>query len=122
MLVASTQAVLFVLGAVVAAVAFVGVVFGANALLSPRKPNPSKLEPYECGMPQAGDPHVRFPLRFASIAVIFVIFDVESVLLFAVASRIRGDLPGGMALLGFASLLGFGLLYAWKTGALQWRS
>lgn len=117
----STQSFLFLLGAAVAAVAFVGLVFGANALLSPRKPNANKSEPYECGMPQAGDPHVRFPLRFASFAVIFVIFDVESVLLFAVATRIRGDLPAGLALLGFASLLGFGLIYAWKTGALQWR-
>ncbi|HEY5431798.1 MAG TPA: NADH-quinone oxidoreductase subunit A [Coriobacteriia bacterium] len=118
----STQAFLFLLGAAVAAVAFVGLVFGANALLSPRNPNPSKLEPYECGMPPQGRPHVRFPLRFASIAVLFVIFDVESVLLFAVATRIRGDLSGGLALLGFAAMLAFGLLYAWKTGALQWRS
>lgn len=122
MLGASTQALLFVLGAAVAAVSFVGLVFGANALLSSRKPNAAKLEPYECGMEQAGDPHVRFPLRFASIAVIFVIFDVESVLLFAVATRIRGDLSGGLALLGFAAMLAFGLYYAWKTGALQWRS
>lgn len=122
MLAASTEAFLFILGAAVAALAFVGLVFGANALLSPRKPNAAKLEPYECGMPQAGQPHVRFPLRFASIAVLFVIFDVESVLLFAVATRIRGDVGGGLALLGFATLLGVGLLYAWKTGALQWRS
>ncbi len=117
----STQAFLFLLGAAIAAVAFVGLVFGANKLLSPRKPNANKLEPYECGMPQAGEPHVRYPLRFASMAVLFVIFDVESVLLFAVATRIRGDLAGGLALLGFAALLAFGLLYAWKTGALQWR-
>ncbi len=117
----STQTFLFLLGAAVAAVAFVGLVFGANKLLSPRKPNANKLEPYECGMPQGGEPHVRYPLRFASIAVLFVIFDVESVLLFAVATRIRGDLAGGFALLGFAGLLAFGLAYAWKTGALQWR-
>ena len=121
MLAASTQALVFIIGATAAALAFVGVVFGANALLSPRKPNTVKLEPYECGMPQAGHPHVRFPLRFASIAVIFVIFDVESVLLYAVASRIRGDLSGGLALLAFVSVLAFGLFYAWKTGALQWR-
>ena len=119
---ASAQAVLFIIGASVAAVAFVGLVFGANALLSPRNPTEKKLEPYECGMAQGGDPHVRFPLRFASIAVLFVIFDVESVLLFSVATRIRGDLSGGLALLGFAAMLAFGLLYAWKTGALQWRS
>jgi NADH-quinone oxidoreductase subunit A len=117
----STQAFIFLLGAVIAAVGFVGLVLGANALLSPRKPNANKLEPYECGMPPAGNPHVRLPLRFASIAVLFVIFDVESVLLFAAATRIRGDLAGGIAILGFAALLAFGLLYAWRTGALQWR-
>ena len=119
---ASAQAVLFVFGALVAAVAFVGLVFGANSVLSPRKPTKQKLEPFECGMPQAGDPHVRFPLRYAAVAVLFVIFDVESVLLFAVASRIRGSLGGGLAVLGFAAFLGLGLAYAWRTGALKWRS
>jgi NADH-quinone oxidoreductase subunit A len=118
---ASAQAVLLVIGALVAAVAFVGLVFGANILLSPRKPTPAKLEPYECGMPPAGDPHVRLPIRYAAVAVLFVIFDVESVLLFAVASRIHGSLGGGLAVLGFASLLALGLAYAWRTGALKWR-
>jgi NADH-quinone oxidoreductase subunit A len=118
----SAQAVLFVTGAVVAAVAFVGLVFGANVLLSPRKPTQEKLEPYECGMPPAGDPHVRFPIRYAAVAVLFVIFDVEAVLLFAVAPRIRGSVAGGLAVLAFSSLLGLGLTFAWKTGALKWRS
>jgi NADH-quinone oxidoreductase subunit A len=118
----SAQAVLFVTGAIVAAVAFVGLVFGANMLLSPRKPTPEKLEPYECGMPPAGDPHVRFPIRYAAVAVLFVIFDVEAVLLFAVASRIRGSVTGGLAVLAFSSLLALGLTFAWKTGALKWRS
>jgi NADH-quinone oxidoreductase subunit A len=119
---ASAQAVLFVIGATVAAVAFVGVVFGANSLLSPRKPTAQKLEPYESGMPQAGDPHVNFPLRYAAVAVLFVIFDVESLLLFAVASRVRGSAGGALAVLGFAAFLALGLVYAWKTGALKWRS
>jgi NADH-quinone oxidoreductase subunit A len=118
---ASAQAVLLIIGALIAAVAFVGLVFGANILLSPRKPTPEKLEPYECGMPPAGDPHVRLPIRYAAVAVLFVIFDVESVLLFAVASRIHGSLGGGLAVLGFSSLLALGLAYAWKTGALRWR-
>jgi NADH-quinone oxidoreductase subunit A len=118
----SADAVLFVLGATVAAVAFVGLVFGANALLSPRNPTPEKLEPYECGMPPAGDPHVRYPIRYAAVAVLFVIFDVESVLLFAVASKVHGSVGGGIAVLSFSVLLAAGLAYAWKTGALTWRS
>jgi NADH-quinone oxidoreductase subunit A len=120
--VASSQAVQFIIGAIVAAVAFVGLVFGANALLSPRKPTKEKLEPFECGMPPAGDPHVRFPIRYAAVAVLFVIFDVESVLLFAVASHIRGSAAGALAVLTFATFLVLGLAFAWKTGALKWRS
>jgi NADH-quinone oxidoreductase subunit A len=119
---ASVEAVLFILGALVAAVAFVGLVFGANMLLSPRNPTPEKLEPYECGMPPAGDPHVRYPIRYAAVAVLFVVFDVEAVLLFAVAARIHGSVGGGLAVLVFASMLALGLAYAWKTGALKWRS
>jgi NADH-quinone oxidoreductase subunit A len=119
---ASAQAVLLFIGALVAAVAFVGLVFGANALLSPRHPTPQKLEPYESGMPQAGDPHVRFPIRYAAVAVLFVIFDVEAVLLFAVASKIHGSVGGGLAVLVFSGFLALGLAYAWKTGALKWRS
>jgi NADH-quinone oxidoreductase subunit A len=118
----SAQAVLFVLGATVAAVAFVGLVFGANALLSPHNPTKQKLEPYECGMPPAGSPHVRLPIRYAAVAILFVIFDAESVLLFAVASRIHGNPGGALAVLGFAAFLALGLAYAWKTGALKWRS
>lgn len=121
MSVSSPEAVLFLIGALVAAVGFVGLVFGANALLSPRKPNPLKLEPYECGMPPAGCAHVRYPIRYAAVAVMFVIFDVESVLLFAVASRIHGNIGGGLAVVGFSSMLALGLAYAWKTGALKWR-
>jgi NADH-quinone oxidoreductase subunit A len=117
----SAQAVLFIVGALAAAVSFVGLVFGANALLSPRNPTPEKLEPYECGMPPAGDPHVRLPIRYASVAVLFVIFDVESVLLFVVASKIHGSVGGGLAVLAFSAMLALGLAYAWKTGALKWR-
>jgi len=117
----SAQGVLFVIGAAIAALAFVGLVFGANALLSPRKPTAEKLEPYECGMEPQGDPHVNVPLRYAAIAVLFVIFDAESVLLFAVATRIHGSLIGAASVLAFAAFLGLGLLYAWKTGALKWR-
>jgi NADH-quinone oxidoreductase subunit A len=118
----AAQAVLFFIGASVAAVAFVGLVFGANQLLSPRKPTAEKLEPFECGMVPAGDPHVDFPLRYAAVAVLFVIFDVESVLLFAVASRLHGSAGGALSLLVFAAFLAVGLVYAWRTGALTWRS
>lgn len=121
MSVGSASAVFYVTGAVLAAVTFVGLVFGANKLLSPRNPVTAKLEPYECGMEQAGDPHAAVRPRYATLAVLFVIFDAETILLFAVASRLHGSPMAAIAVGGFATALAFGLLYAWRKGALQWR-
>lgn len=112
---------LFVLGSAAAAVGFIGVVFLANALLSPRKPNPLKTAPYECGMPQAGQPWAPVRLRFSTIAILFVLFDAEGALLFAVAGGLRGSLVGALEVAAFTALLALGLVYAWRKGALQWR-
>jgi NADH:ubiquinone oxidoreductase subunit 3 (subunit A) len=117
----SAGSVFYVMGAVAAAVGFVGLVFGANKLLSPRDPNTGKSEPYECGMEPAGDPHVPVRPRYAAIAVLFVIFDAETILLFAVASRLHGSPTAAYAVAAFSAALAFGLLYAWRKGALQWR-
>jgi NADH-quinone oxidoreductase subunit A len=119
---ASSQAVLYIVAATAAAVAFVGLVFGVNILLSPRNPTPEKVEPYECGMVPAGDPHAPIRIRYATIAVLFVIFDAESVMLFAVATRLHGSIAGAIAVGAFVSLVAFGLLVAWRKGALAWRS
>ncbi len=113
--------VLFVIGASAAAVAFILVVFAANALLSPRLPTPEKLEPYECGMPPAGMPWAPVRLRFTAIALLLVIFDAQAALLFAVAPVIRGN-PSAAAATGvFVALLAIGLAYAWRKGVLSWR-
>jgi len=112
----------FVIGVVVAAAAFIGIVFGANALLSPRRPNPSKELPYECGLDQAGQPWSAFRMRFSTIAVLLVLFDAEAILLFAVASRLRGSLLALVEVGVFVAFLGVGLAYAWRKGALDWRS
>ncbi|MHB9003870.1 MAG: NADH-quinone oxidoreductase subunit A [Coriobacteriia bacterium] len=121
MSVVSAHNVLFVLGLATSAVAFIMLVFGLNTLLSPRKPTADKTAPYECGMEQAGSPWAPVRLRFSAIAVIFVIFDAEAVLLFAVAPAIRGNLAGLIEVAAFAALLAVGLAYAWRKGALTWR-
>lgn len=117
-----SSAVLFVLGLGVAAVGFILVVFLANALLSPRRPTPQKLLPYECGMEPAGRAWNPVNLRFATIALLFVLFDAETALLFAVAPTLRGSLAALGEALAFAAFLGFGLAYAWRKGALKWPS
>jgi Na+/H+-dicarboxylate symporter len=67
-------------------------------------------------MDQLGDPHANVPLRYAAIAVLFVIFDAESVLLFAVASRIHGSVGGALSVLAFAAFLGLGLVNVFQPG------
>jgi NADH-quinone oxidoreductase subunit A len=119
---ASAQGILFVLGLVTAATAFILVVFLANSLLSPRNPSASKDSPYECGMEPAGEPWAAPRLRFSAIAALFVLFDAEAVLLFAVASGLKGNPTGLIEVFVFIAFLTLGLAYAWRKGALEWRS
>ncbi len=114
--------VLFVLGAAFAAAGFIAVVFLANRAVSPRRPTPLKLEPYECGMEPGGNPWAIVRLRFAAIAMIFVLFDAESALLFSVAAALKGSWVAAIEIGVFVLMLALGLAYAWKKGALEWRS
>jgi NADH-quinone oxidoreductase subunit A len=119
---AFAQGILFVLGLATAATAFILLVFAANSALSPHDPSPAKDSPYECGMEQAGEPWVAPRLRFSAIAALFVLFDAEAILLFAVASGLRGN-PVALVEVGvFVAFLALGLAYAWRKGALEWRS
>ncbi len=115
------QSVLFIIGLAAAAVGFIGVVLLANSLLSPRNPTPEKIEPYECGMPQAGLPWAPVRLRFTAIALLLVIFDAKAAMLFAVAPGLRGSPASVIAVGIFVGLLTLGLLYAWRKGVLEWR-
>jgi len=121
MLGASAQGLLFTIGAAVAAAAFIGIVFVANALLSPRRPNSSKGAPFECGLEPAGQPWSAQRMRFATVAMLLVLFDAEAVLLFAVATRLRGSVVALVEVGIFVMFLAGGLFYAWKKGALEWR-
>jgi len=119
---AYAQSILFVLGLATAATGFILVVFLANALLSPRNPSAGKNAPFECGMEQAGEPWSAPRLRFSGVAMLFVLFDAEAALLFAVATGLRGNLVAAVEVGAFVLFLSFGLAYAWRKGALEWRS
>ena len=112
---------LFVAGAAIAACAFIGVVFAANALLAPKAPSKAKGEPFECGLDQAGSPWSAQRLRFSTVAMLFVLFDAEAILLFAVASDLHGNTVGLLYVAGFVAFLALGLAFAWRKGALEWR-
>lgn len=117
-----TESLMFILGLVTVATGFIGVVFLANKILSPKAPNANKLEPYECGMDQAGEPWAASRMRFSTVAMLFVLFDAEAILLFAVASSLKGNSLALLEVGAFVAFLAFGLIYAWKKGALEWRS
>ena len=85
-------------------------------------PDPVKAEPYECGVKaptRALD--TRFSIRYYLIAVLFVVFDVETIFLFPWAVRFRQlALFGFVEMMVFLAILLVGYLYAWRRGALEW--
>ncbi len=89
--------------------------------LRPNRPSASKLSPYECGVDPEGDARERFSVRFYIIAILFVIFDVETVFLFPWAI-IYDELAlfGFIEMLIFLGILIVGYFYVWKKGALEW--
>jgi NADH-quinone oxidoreductase subunit A len=90
-------------------------------LLAPRKPSPIKNEIYECGLETTGDSWIQFRVQYYLYALIFVIFDVETVFLFPWA--VSYNALGWFALVEmfiFVAVLLVGLIYAWRKGALEW--
>lgn len=90
-------------------------------LFGPRKPNRRKGQPYESGMVPYGPGQRRMPVHFYLIAVLFILFDIEIVFLLPWAVVLRDLAVVGMIeMLVFVLILGVGLVYAWKKGALEW--
>ena len=90
--------------------------------IAPKKPNPIKNAPYECGMEARGDPWIQFKVQYYIYALIFVIFDIEVIFIYpwAVAYKQLGFFAL-VEMLIFIAILGLGLIYAWKKKALEWK-
>jgi len=103
------------------AAGFVAVSMLLSRMFSPNNPTPEKLEPYECGIIPEVEPSQRFPVKFYLVAMLFVVFDVEIIFLFAWAS-IWDSLGwfGVGAILIFTFFVVETLMYVWKRGALDW--
>lgn len=107
--------------ALVVAAGFALVSLTLSKLLAPKKPTPEKLAPYECGIIPLQEPVQRFPVKFYLVAMLFVIFDVEIIFLFAWAVRWQEFGWAGIAAMGvFVALVVETLVYVWKRGALDW--
>jgi NADH-quinone oxidoreductase subunit A len=95
-------------------------------IMSPNKPSPLKDVAYECGEVPVGDAWASFNVRFYVVGLIFIIFDVESVLIFPIAAIFRklNDMGHGayalIILVSFISVLIEGIAYCWKKGDLDW--
>jgi NADH-quinone oxidoreductase subunit A len=113
------------------------IIVAISALTMRSRPTPVKQNPYESGMPPLGDARERFSVKFYLIAILFIIFDIETVFMipWGVAYRqlscvkplVQGQCPlGSVSFFGLGEMLVFmiilfvGLVYVWKKGALQW--
>ncbi len=90
-------------------------------IISPKKPNPIKQSTYECGMETVGDNWVQFKAQYYVFALVFLVFDVETVFLFPWAVSL-GKLQLFAVVEGiiFILILLAGLVYAWRKGMLDW--
>jgi NADH-quinone oxidoreductase subunit A len=89
---------------------------------SPNKPGPDKNATYECGLESKGDAWVQFKSEYYLYAIIFLIFDVETIFLLPFAVAFTGLGAGAfLSLMVFLFLLVAGLVWAWKKGVLTWR-
>ncbi|MFK0375373.1 MULTISPECIES: NADH-quinone oxidoreductase subunit A [Pandoraea] len=97
------------------------VLIGVGKFLGPNNPDSEKLSPYECGFEAFEDARMKFDVRYYLVAILFILFDLETAFLF----------PWGVALrdigwVGFISMMGFllellvGFVFLWKRGALDW--
>lgn len=111
--------------AVVAAltgVALVALALVIAGLISPKSYNPQKGEAYECGIPTRGASMAQFKVGYYLYAILFLMFDVETVFLYPWAVNVRSlGTDGLLCIAVFFGILVLGLAYAWRKGALEWK-
>ena len=92
-----------------------------SKLINPDSPSAAKFSPYECGIEPVGDSWHPFAVRYYVFALLFLVFDVESIYLFpwAITFRSLGG-AGFIEMMTFIAVLVIGLVHAWRKGALSW--
>ena len=90
-------------------------------LVRPSNPNRVKLMPYECGIDPIDNSRGRYTIRYYLVAILFVVFDVETIFLFPWAVKFKAlGLFGLMEMLIFLGILIVGYIWIWQKGALEW--
>jgi NADH-quinone oxidoreductase subunit A len=102
----------------------IGQALGMVALshaLTPLRPTPAKSSPYESGITPLGSTRERFSVKFYLVAILFIVFDLETVFLIPWAVMMRELGWGGFVAASiFVTVLTVGLIYEWKKGGLRW--
>ena len=107
---------------ILTAIALVAVALGIARAISPRSFNPQKGEAYECGIPTRGKSWMQFKVGYYLFAILFLMFDVETVFLFPWAAVVQDlGVYGLVSIIFFLVILVLGLAYAWRKGALKWQ-
>lgn len=107
------------------AVGTAALVLVVSAFFGPRRAS-TNVTPYECGVTPVGDARVRFDVKFYLVAMLFILFDIETVFLYPWSVVYRDFIAAGHGLylftimMIFLAILVVGLLYEWKKGALEW--
>jgi NADH-quinone oxidoreductase subunit A len=103
--------------------ALIGVTFSLlNMAIVKRRPNRSKEQPYECGLPSEIQRGFRFGISFYLVAMLFTLFDIEVIFLYPIAVQLRAFGTFAMTeTIVFVILLMIAFVYVWRRGALEWK-
>jgi NADH-quinone oxidoreductase subunit A len=105
-----------------AVVALTAAILGLSAWVGIKRPSRTKLSPYECGITPVGDARERFSVSFYLVAMLFILFDVESAFLYPWAVVFKSlKWFGFLEMLFYIGALTAGYIYIWKRGALDWK-
>ena len=117
----STAAFIPILMMVIVATGFAVATLAASHFLGKRINDPAKLLPYECGVTPVGTARERFHTRFYLVAMLFIVFDIETVFIYPWAVVFKQLAMFGLIEMGvFIAILLAGLVYVWGKGALEW--
>jgi NADH-quinone oxidoreductase subunit A len=123
-MVANATPVLLVL---TVAIAFAALFLGLSNWLGPRRRDPLKESPYECGIPPRSSVQIRFYIRYFLVALLFLLFDLEAAFLYPWVVLYRSFVQAGQAAFAlgelgvFLTVLVVGFVYVWRKGGLQWQ-
>ena len=103
------------------ALGIAGAIVTLSYFVGQHKPTHAKVSPYECGVPPIGDARSRFSVKFYLVAMLFILFDVETVFLYPWAVILRElKMFGFWEMMVYIAIVLIGLFYVWKKGVLDW--